>query len=127
MAAIELSRGIERILPQFDPQKTVGLPENTNIPPEGERVTNYLETHFSQLSTADDLLDFVRPVLDSGVTAPLNYGKYFRATLEKWKLWRSKKNSVEAQSLLDEGIAILDAVEADMELLNDYVLCLQKV
>jgi len=125
MAAIELSRGIERILPHFDPQKPVGLPEKSNIAPEGERITNYLEAHFNRLPIADELLDFIRPKLDHRVTAPWYYTKIFQATWQRWK--KFKGLSAEEQETLDQGVALLDTVAADMELLSDYILCLQRV
>ncbi len=125
MAAIEFNRGIERILPHFDPQKRVGLPEKSNIAPEGGRITNYLEAHFNRLPITDELLDFVRPKLDQRVTVPWYYTRFFQATLKKWKQFKGL--SSEEQTTLNQGIALLDSVSADMELLSDYILCLQKV
>ena len=132
MAAIEFNRGIERILPYLDPQKTVGLPEKSNVAPEGERITNYLETYFSEnkkvLPLTDGLMDFVRPHLGQvSVTAPWYYNKCFYSVLEEWRRLRKKIESIEDQKTIEHGIALLDVVEADMDLLNNYVLCLQKV
>ncbi len=125
MATIEFSRGIERILPNFDPQQEIHLPERSNITPEGERVTNYLEVHFSSVLLTDELLDFIRPKLYQNTTAPWFYIKSFRKILAKWK--KTKVESAADQEILNQGISVLDIIESDMDLLSDYLLCLQKV
>ena len=130
-SAIEFNRGIERILPYRDPQQAVQLPEKTYLAPEGERVTNHLETYFNThraLPPLDQFIDFLRPTLNQiNVTAPWYFTKCLMSVLEEWKKKKDVISSEAKQQSLDKGLSILNVMESDVELLNHYVLCLQKV
>lgn len=128
-STINFSFGIEGVLPQ-DTAETGGksrLPENKNLAPQGGQVKDHLVTYFDKFQSKErELLSFVRPeLLDRNITAPGQYLKHFRTSLQS--LEKLKSDNPQEQRVINDALAVLDVIDGDLELLNEYVAVLQKV
>lgn len=128
MSVINFNTGIEgyHIYEQGFKEKTQ-LPDTKNLAPQGERIKDHLQFYTKKFDRESSGADraFRPNITNPNLLAPWGFLKAYNSTLTRLK--RMRKKSTKNEQALDAVIELLETAGEDVELLNDYISCLQKV
>ncbi len=128
MAKIGFGTGVEGVLPgQFQPEKPSLNREGNRVRLEGGRVPRYVDEYFDVLRQPGDMmLEFIRPNIKFGVTAPMMYTMHLRSIKRKLDKKKKQTRNIRKRQAVTRALKVLEDLDENVSQFQNSLSSLQK-